>query len=448
VSRESRVASREKGSAHFTALALVCILRLLLPSFATAQAAELARADSAWARGDWREARRLYEAVLEGDPDQSRAIYRLARLAPSRDSSIALARRYTELEPDDAWGWFLLGGEWLKAGRPRRAARALGQAHSLEPDPDIAHRWRLAQALNGPALEPLGGWQGDSDGYRTARFGMKGDWSIGDGTRMGLLVGRSSISDATRQVSVMAGQASLTARPGAAWRVELGGGAARADPDSLGDAWTTGTGSLRVRWRPSDRGALVELRADRLPLGTTPDLVLNRAVRSEMRGMVEAPAGSVRLRAGGRAGGISSTVDDNSRYGIDAGLARPLGSTGELSAQYHRLRYEHATVAGYFAPQWSETLEGGTYLEWEWSAWSLALDGGLGAQRTRRFDMGVEPAWGLAARLWASVARSAGAGRELRLELDSSNAPGQAGAVGTSEQWKFLSLLLSLRWAL
>ena len=414
-----------------------------------AQTAELARADSAWNAKDWNEARRRYEAVLQLDPEQSRAVYRLARLAPTRDSAVVLAGRYTELEPDDAWGWFLLGGEWLKAGRPRRAAQALDRARTLDPDPDIARRWQLARALDAPAVEPLGGWQRDSDGYQTTRFGLRGDWAVGDGTRLGGSVSQSHISDDARSFPAQSGQLLLTSRPGSAWRIDLGAGLTRLDPDSLGEAWTAATGSLRLRWRASDRGAMVELRGERIPLGTTPELVLSEATRAELRGSIEVPAGPVRLRAGGRAGAIRSTVDDNSRIGLDGSIARPVGPAGEVSAQYHRLKYDQATTAGYFAPQWTETLEGGAYFELlEGTGWLLALDAGLGAQRTRRFDDVTDPAWALAARLWANITRSVGAGREIRLELDSSNSPGQATVVGTSEDWRFLSLLLSIRWAL
>lgn len=430
-------------------LVLASLVGVLGPRSTFAQMGELARADSAWNAKDWDGARRLYEAVLQLDPAQSRAVYRLARLASTRDSSVALARRYTELEPDDAWGWFLLGGEWLKAGRPRRAARALDRARTLDPDPDIARRWQLARALDAPAVEPLGGGQRDSDGYQTTRVGLRGDWAVGDGTRMGLAVGQSHISDDSRSIPTISGQMLLTSRPGSAWRVDLAAGLVRLDPDTLGEAWTATTGSLRLRWRASDRGAMVELRGERIPLGTTPDLVLSEATRAELRGSIEVPAGPVRLRAGGRVGGIRSTADDNSRVGLDGSIVRPVSPAGEVSAQYHRLRYDHATAAGYFAPEWTETLEGGTYVELlEGTGWLVALDAGLGAQRTRRFDATTDPSWGLAARLWASVARSVGAGREIRLELDSSNSPGQANAVGASEQWKFLSLLFSLRWAL
>ena len=61
--------------------------------------------------------RSLYRGVLASDPDNSRALYRLAQLAPrGSPEAVALLRRYVKLEPGDPWGNMALGDALAKAG--------------------------------------------------------------------------------------------------------------------------------------------------------------------------------------------------------------------------------------------------------------------------------------------------------------------------------------------
>ncbi len=94
----------------------------------------LARADSAWERGDRSAARAGYLAVLAAAPNQSRAVFQLAMLESS-GSTAALQgfRRYTELEPADPWGWMALGDAFRHARRFNDAIAQYDHAVTLAP---------------------------------------------------------------------------------------------------------------------------------------------------------------------------------------------------------------------------------------------------------------------------------------------------------------------------
>ena len=77
----------------------------------------LQQADAAYADGDRERAQRLYRAVLASDPNNTRAIFQLAQLAPEgSQEAIALLRRYLALEPGDPWGRMALGDALAKSG--------------------------------------------------------------------------------------------------------------------------------------------------------------------------------------------------------------------------------------------------------------------------------------------------------------------------------------------
>ena len=73
---------RSKTSAVLRTLSLGACLVAAGARAAGAQSPLLARADSAYAAQDAALARRLYEDVLRTNPEQSRAVFRLAGLEP------------------------------------------------------------------------------------------------------------------------------------------------------------------------------------------------------------------------------------------------------------------------------------------------------------------------------------------------------------------------------
>ncbi|MGH7447853.1 MAG: hypothetical protein ACREK1_10460, partial [Longimicrobiales bacterium] len=92
---------------------LLVVLALIAPASGDAQQPNaqqlLARADAAIERGDTATARAAYRATLEV-AELARALYQLARLEDAGSAGqIRLLRRYTELVPEDAWGFAALG---------------------------------------------------------------------------------------------------------------------------------------------------------------------------------------------------------------------------------------------------------------------------------------------------------------------------------------------------
>ncbi|HEX9892661.1 MAG TPA: hypothetical protein VGA78_02005, partial [Gemmatimonadales bacterium] len=259
---------------------------------------------------------------------------------------------------------------------------------------------------------------------------------------------QNTIGDGLENSSAQEGLVALSTRPGFTTRFDLRAGATRFDPGPLGETWTSATGFARFRWAARDRGPSIELNGQRVPLGTTPALVLSRAVRTEGRLLAEVPLGPIRLRGEGRRGTIAALGETNQRWSLDGALVFPLGWWGELSLQGHRLRYDDSSTAGYFAADKVETVEAGSYLELgDGAPWLAALDLGAGGQRIQRF--GEAPGdWKLAARAWGWITYSLGAGRALQLEIEGYNAPGAAAAVATSPAWRHGSMSLSIKWGL
>ncbi|NIT72840.1 tetratricopeptide repeat protein [candidate division KSB1 bacterium] len=94
----------------------------------------LAAADSAFNRGNLVRAALTYGRVLKHNPNNSRAVYQLARLMPPGSRpAIRLFRRYVSLEPLDPWGHMALGDALAKAGNLQKALRRYDQAIELAP---------------------------------------------------------------------------------------------------------------------------------------------------------------------------------------------------------------------------------------------------------------------------------------------------------------------------
>src|SRR6266700_2801639 len=94
----------------------------------------LQQADAAYSAGERERAKRLYRAVLASEPDNSRAVYQLARLSPEGSAeAVALLRRYVKLEPGDPWGYMALGDALATAGAVAEAIGQYGQARRRAP---------------------------------------------------------------------------------------------------------------------------------------------------------------------------------------------------------------------------------------------------------------------------------------------------------------------------
>jgi Flp pilus assembly protein TadD len=121
------------------ALALAVVLVQSLPAQMARPPATMARADSAWNRGDRALAGTLYAAILTADSTASRAVFRLAQLESSPERALALYRRYIVLEPSDAWGHMAEGDLLARMERFEEALIAYDGAHAIAPgERDVA----------------------------------------------------------------------------------------------------------------------------------------------------------------------------------------------------------------------------------------------------------------------------------------------------------------------
>ncbi|MDH3673240.1 MAG: tetratricopeptide repeat protein, partial [Gammaproteobacteria bacterium] len=94
----------------------------------------LKQADTAYESGDRERARRLYQQVLERDSFNSRAVYQLGLLAPKgSQEAVTRFRHYTELEPNDPWGYMALGDALARAGAVEKAIAEYSRARRIAP---------------------------------------------------------------------------------------------------------------------------------------------------------------------------------------------------------------------------------------------------------------------------------------------------------------------------
>jgi len=425
---------------------LVAMALIATPFIGQTSVAELIRrADAAFADENHALAERLYRQVLTLDPYQSRAVYRLGQLSRNDEVALEWFKQYAELEPTDAWGWLAVGDKSLKVGKTVEALEAFERASRLQPKAqDIQERLAKGRLRAAPTIEPIGGLTHDSDGNLTLRYGLGGSMAFRGGFRLGARFARSNIDDGINAATLDEGALRLEGRPRMALRLDLTAGLARlAFPDAL--SWTTPEVDLRVRWREDNSSPSFEARLQRLPLGTSPLLIANHAVRNELRLGVELPAGPVRIRGTGRGGLIETFGEDaNLRLQGDAALALPIGWRGEVSAQYHRLSFNRASSAGYFAPKLVESIEGGTY-------WDLGGDGkvrvsvdlGVGIQRLAKQgeEVGV---WKLALRGWALLGVDLSRIVQWRVEGEAYSAPFAPVGVVTAPNWRYISVSMGL----
>jgi tetratricopeptide (TPR) repeat protein len=410
------------------------------------QVAELLRrADAAFVDENRALAEKLYRQVLDLDPYQSRALFRMGQL--SRDDEIALGwfLLYHEQEPDDAWGWLAAGDKYLKVGKTVEAQRSYARAAKIAPKAkDVLERLARGRLRAAPTIEPLGGYAGDSDLDRTWRSGLKGDLALPGGLRLGLMAAHSRIGDGTADATLDEGVLRLEGRPRQSLRLDLSIGAARLRSFEA-EGWTTAQAEFRFRWRGPRGGPSLEVRAQRLPLGTTPLLVANRAMKNEARLGMDLPAGPLTIRFGGRAASIETFVEtSNQRLQGDAALVYPLGTGGEISIQYHRLGFERPSEAGYFAPRFVETIESGTY--WDFGGEgrvSASLDLGIGLQRLARSAEPTGP-WKIALRGWGAINVDLSPIIQLRAEAEAYSAPFAPAGVAVSADWRYMATSLGL----
>jgi hypothetical protein len=448
-------------------------------------AGQTERADSAFDAEDRVLAERLYAEVLAADPWNSRATYRLAVLRRDRpEEALRLFRRYTELEPDDAWGWLALALQEEAMGDLDTAAEAAARAAALAPDagdvaagfgrllqrvgrfrealaayrkaltaagtddPALVRRIRWLEGETAPQALPTFTTSRDSDGNVVVRADLGADVSVGGSARLCAAVTRMRVSDAAASVSLTGASAVAAWRPRA--RVSLQGraGVVRSGSASGPEAPGTFEGDLRLRWRtPAGGGA--EVRATRMLLAASPALVEYGAVRTEGGVQVDVPmAGMLRLRAGAKAARYATELDRDRRTIVRFGPVLQVRPAVEVSLIAHDQRFQRPTASPYFAPREARTVELATYAELEGDGpWSLVVDAGAGGQRIARHGE-TFTGWKPALRADVSATHAFGGGRAVRLGVEAYDA--RIGDVVTGEggSWRYVALTVAARWRL
>lgn len=384
-------------------------------------------------------------ALAPGERDVALGRARVLERAGHNSEARAVLAEWTEAHQRDGEAWDLLGRASMRAGRPRAAAEAFARAEAAGGVVGVQGRLQLARAQSGPAAEPMFGYQRDSDGNAVTRAGAALDAMVADGVRLGVSGERGSISDALETVRTSTGSARIEARLSARTRFD-----ALATVTSFGGAasgaWTAAQGDARVRWRAANGGPALDLRAQRLALGSAPLLAEHQVVRNEARATVELPLGRLRVRGTTRVGVLQALQEaGNQRLENDGALALPLG-TSELSAQYRTISYDHASASGYFAPRRVQSMEGGWYFERGDGGISIAADLGAGAQRLARQGEALGT-WGASFRGWSYLSIPMGPARALWAEVEAYDAPFPEAGVATSPSWRFVSLSTGVRWS-
>ena len=243
----------------------------------------------------------------------------------------------------------------------------------------------------------------------------------------------------------------LSAAPAPAVRLSIDAGATRFDGSTnTSTPWTAPRAKARIRARTSPGGLSMDLRAERGPIGFSPQLIANRALRSEGRLTLDVPLTVIRLRGTGWLGQFDAIGEPaNRRAGAVLAVVAPLGSGRvQPSVNYRLGGFQRATVAGYFAPQRAETVEGGLYVEGsEDGPWSLAADLGGGMQRVTEHG-GAPGTWSAVWRAWANAAFAIGPSRSWFLEVEAYDAPFALEGAATVGSWRFLSVSSGIRWSL
>ena len=417
-----------------------------------------------------------YRNALQNDPDDSKAVFRLAQTLERRNAEEAeqLYRRYIQLEPDDAWGYIVFAEVLGRSGRfaegltlyseairraPTERDALCGRARMLERagnkrdameayenclaqdprDTDTKEHISYLRHLMSPAVEPVLAFSHDSDGNMRTRTSAGVDFSVADLARVRFIAGRTVVSDASNERSFTDFQAGYEWRPRKGIQLDAAGGAVNA-------ATLKATTHARLRLKaPSDKGG-IDLRFNRSLLDATPTLVQNGVVRNELQARPSvALTKRLRLRGNGGAGWITGNLDRNSRTTAGGGAAWSLLRSVELSGNFTQIQYAHPSQSGYFAPQRLQSIDVGSYLEFENDSVLAAIDLGAGAERFHAHGAAFGP-WRPAFRGYGLISFKLRPGRELRFEVDTYDT--QASAVAApGPGWRYASMTASLRWA-
>ena len=369
---------------------------------------------------------------------------RILRDAGRSDELVANYEQWVSRQPKNAEAWFELGRARQRAKRQAEAAHAYAESLSLKEDKRTREMLEGALAESAFSLRPFFGLAHDSDENRITRWGLEAEWQLTERSRVGLHAERVEVKDPFSSGTVDALALYAKWQPLSTLKLDGLAGGARLTANQAGQNRPLLGG--RLRWNKPADGPAVELRAVENPLIATPGLVAQPVELAEVKLGLDLPlAGPFRVRARGQSGVLDSAVDVNHRSGYQLGPVYRWRPAAEVGIFYSELGYEHATTAGYFAPQRAQTVELGTYIEYEgWEPLTFAVDAGAGQQRVQKFGEDVRD-WIATYRLWGMVSYAIKPGVSLDLEVEHYDSPIAGNAVAPTANWTYNAAMLSLR---
>ena len=381
------------------------------------------------------------------EPDVYLGLGRILRDAGRTDELVKNYEQWASRQPQNAQAWSELGRARQRARRYAEAADAYATSLALEESDRARESLESVLAETAFSLRPFFGLSHDSDENRITLWGLEAERQLTQRARVGLHAERNEVSDPFSSGTVDGLALIAKWQPLAVLKVDGLAGIARLSPDQQNQkAVKRPWAGLRVRWTSPEEGPAAELRLRKAPLIATPGLVAQPVELAEIKAGVDLPVtGPFRVRARGQSGALDSATDVNHRTGYQFGPVYRWRPAAEVGVFYSELGYEHATAAGYFAPRLAQTVEIGTYIEYEGlSPLTFALDAGAGQQRVQKFGEDVRD-WIATYRLWALVSWALKPGMSLELELEHYDSPVAGNAVAPTANWSYNAATLSLR---
>jgi hypothetical protein len=382
--------------------------------------------------------------MAPSEPDVYAGLGRILRESGRTDELVANCEEWTARQPKNAQAWFELGQARQRAHRYVEAADAYAAAYALDKDERTAEALDGALAESGFSLRPFFGLAYDTDENRIRRWGLDTEWQLTSRSRWGLHAERAEVWDPFTSGTMDSLALFAKWQPLSQLRLDALGGVARLTANRASQ--NRPLGGLRMRWNRPAEGPAVEIRATQSPLLATPGLVAQPVELAEIKAGLDLPvSGPIRARLRGQSGVLDSPIDVNRRSGYQVGPVYRWRPAAEVGVFYSRLGYDHATAAGYFAPRLAETIELGTYIEYD-TLWPLtfAVDAGAGQQRVQKFGEDIRE-WIATYRLWGMVSYALKPGVSLDLEVEHYDSPIAGNAVAPTANWRYNAALLSLR---
>jgi len=416
----------------------------------------MALGDHAARAGRAAEANAAYERAVQLAPQDRDAWVGLARVqirTGRTDAAIATYTQWVGRHPGDVEAATELGRAQRRAGQVREAARTL---ESIAGRDERASA--VLNALRGeiaPAFEPFVQGTTDSDDNSRLRWGAASEIALPDGVRAGVVGSRLRVADPTaaRTLDVLAVR--LAWRPRAALRMDAAPGIARAAAVPAGDALVPAgvpvqnemVGSARARWQPATGPLALGGAVRREFLDASLALLDARVMRTEGSARIDLPLVSrIAARGGGRWARYDGTTVNNRTQWSGALVVKPRDSN-EWSLSVEESHFDHPAVDGYFAPARAQSVELGSYGEFELSSRvSLALDLGAGVEQLTAFGAAAG-GWDPVFRGWTQLSIALRPGCALRFEAEADDSQASTDT-NTAGEWRYGFAAASLRWAL